>query len=241
MNTVRLRCILGCWAVLATAAVASGADWKDKPFPNWNDDAVVRLVSDSPWAHVKSVNLMWVKPGDRPFSYKDVPGNTPNGTIKGGSPVGGIGVPRSSLPAKADIIIRWASALPIRHATALYKARQQKQGEAKINALIGAPPQDYVLEIYGVPAEVAHLGAGVVEVETERTSFLRTRSGRIIKPTKVEVVPQGLTIAIQIHFPNSAPIELKDEEVECVSDLQIFVIHEKFRLSQMVYQNHLEL
>lgn len=241
LTTGRVRCVCIGAAVLSAAALAYGADWKDKAFPNWNDATVVRLVSDSPWAHVKSVNLMWVKPGDRPFSYKDVPGNTPNGTIKGGSPVGGIGVPRSSLPAKADIIVRWASALPIRHATALYKARQQKQGEAKINSLIGAPPQDYILEIYGVPAEVAHLGAGVVEMETERTSFLRTRSGRIIKPSKVEVVPQGLTIAIQIHFPNTAPIEMKDEEVECVSDLQIFAIHEKFRLSQMVYQDHLEL
>lgn len=241
LTTDRVRRVFVGAAFLSAAVLTYAADWKDKPFPNWNDATVVRLVSDSPWAHVKSVNLMWVKPGDRPFSYKDVPGNTPNGTIKGGSPVGGIGVPRSSLPAKADLIVRWASALPIRHATALYKARQQKQGEAKLNALIGPPPQDYVLEIYGVPAEVAHLGAGVVEIETERTSFLKTRSGRIIKPSKVEVVPQGLTLAIQIHFPNTTPIELKDEEVECVSDLQIFAIHEKFRLSQMVYQNHLEL
>ncbi|MGC4051716.1 MAG: hypothetical protein QM757_20400 [Paludibaculum sp.] len=241
LTTVRMRGALLGGSLLCAAVLALGADWKDKPFPNWNDDAVVRLVTDSPWAHVKSVNLMWVKPGDRPFSYKDVPGNTPNGTIKGGSPVGGIGVPRTSLPPKADIIIRWASALPVRHATALYKARQQKKGEAKLNELLGTPPQDYILEIYGVPAEVAHLGAGVVEVETERTSFLRTRSGRIIKPSKVEVVPQGLTMAIQIHYPNTTPIELKDEEVECVSDLQIFAIHEKFRLSQMLYQNHLEL
>ncbi|WP_321477430.1 hypothetical protein [uncultured Paludibaculum sp.] len=227
--------------LLVAAAVASGADWKNQPFPNWNDDLVIRLVTDSPWAHAKSVNLMWVKPGDRPFDYKDVPGTTPNGTIKGGSPVGGIGVPRTSLPPKADIIVRWVSALPIRHATALYKLRQQKLGEAKLNSLIGAPSQDYVLEIFGVPAEVAHMGAGVVELETQRTSFLRTRSGRTIKPSKVEVVPQGLTISIQIHFPNSEPITIKDEEIECMSDLQIFRIHEKFRLSQMVYQNHLEL
>lgn len=227
--------------LLPAALLVFGADWKDKPFPDWSDDAIVRLVTDSSWARAKSVNLMWVKPGDRPFSYKDVPGTTPNGTVKGGSPVGGIGVPRTSLPPKADIIVRWASALPIRHATALYKLRQQKLDPSKLNELIGTPPQDYVLEIYGVPAEVAHLGGGTVELETQRTSFLRTRSGRTIKPNKVEVLMQGLTISIQIHFPNSPPLELKDEEVECVSDLQIFAIKEKFKLSQMMYLNHLEL
>lgn len=235
-----LRPIALC-GLLLPAALLAGSGWKDRAFPDWNDDTVIRLVTDSPWAHEKSVNLNWVKPRDRPFDYRDVPGTTPNGTIKGGSPVGGIGVPRSSLPAKADLIIRWASALPVRHATALYKLRQQKLPNARLNGLIGAPPRDYVLEIFGVPAEVAHLGAGVVELETQRTSFLRTHSGRVIKPTKVEVVPQGLTMSIQIHYPNAAPLELKDEEVECFTDLQVFTVHEKFKLNQMVYLDHLEL
>lgn len=241
MTTATLRSIALCGLVLPAALLASGSGWKNKPFPNWDDDAVIRLVTDSPWAHAKSVNLDWVKPRDRPFDYKDVPGTTPNGTIKGGSPVGGIGVPKTSLPPRADLIIRWVSALPVRHATALYKLRADKLPNGRLNALIGAPPADYVVEIFGVPAVVAHLGAGVVELEAQRTSQLRTRSGRVINSNKVEIVPQGLTMSIQVHFPNTTPIDLKDDEVEFLTDLQIFHLHEKFKLSQMVYLDHLEL
>ena len=96
-----------------------GTDWKDSPFPNWSEDSVLRLLTDSPWAKPKSIHFTWTKREDQPISYKDIPGADPNPTIKGGSPVGGIGAPKSKLPDKADIIIRWVSALPERHAKAL--------------------------------------------------------------------------------------------------------------------------
>jgi len=227
--------------VLLLAVPAAPADWKGKPFPNWTDDDVARMVTDSPWAKAKSARLKWVKDDQRRLTYKDIPGNDNSPTVKGGSPVGGIGVPRSSLPDNASFLIRWASALPVRHAKALYKLRDERLDAAKLNELIGAPEADYVLEIYGVPAEIAHLGTGSVELIVTRSAYLRTKTGRTLRANKVEAQLHATSLTILVHFPRNTPIELSDEEVECYADLQIFEVKEKFKLSPMMYLNHLEL
>jgi hypothetical protein len=226
---------------LLLAAPGVPADWKDKPFPNWSDDDVVRMVTDSPWAKAKSVRLRWVKDDQRRITYKDIPGNDNSPTVKGGSPVGGIGVPRDGLPERASFLIRWASSLPVRQAKALYKQRDEKLDGARLNELVGAPETDYVLEIYGVPAEIAHLGTGSVELVVTRSAYLRTKSGKVLRANKVEAQLHSTSMTIMVHFPRTAPLELSDDEVECYADLQIFEVKEKFKLSSMMYLNHLEL
>ncbi len=228
-----------CTAILA-AALCSGADGKGQPFPNWTDEEVLKIVADSPWAKEKSVRLIWQRKNEQNFTYKDVPGADPTAQKIGG-PIGGIGVPRSSLPDRATIIVRWASALPIRHAKALYKQRDEKLDAGKLNELVGVAGPDYVLEIYGVPAEVAHKGTGSVEMVVQQSAYLRTRSGRTIRPTKVEASLHAATMTILVHFPRSQALTAADQEVECYADFQIFDVREKFKLNAMVYLNHLEL
>jgi hypothetical protein len=221
-------------------AVASAQEWKKKDFPGWSEDTVLRLVSDSPWAKQKTVNLDWHKRSEQPLSPRDIPGADP--TQKPiGSPVGGIGVPRQTLPYKADILIRWASALPVRQATALYKQRDGKLDASKLNELVGPPDPDYVLEIYGLPTELAHKGAGSLEHLAVQSSYLRTEKGQTIKPARAQVTLNGPTLTIFIHFPRTAAIRPEDQEILCYGDFQIFEIKERFRLSQMMYLGHLEL
>lgn len=227
--------------VLLLAVPAVPADWKDKPFPNWSDDDVVRMVSASPWAKAKSVTLKWVKDDQRRITYKDIPGNDNSPTVKGGSPVGGIGVPRDHLPERATFLVRWASALPVRQAKALYKQRDEKLDGARLNELVGTPETDYVLEIYGVPAEIAHLGTGSVELIVSRSAFLRTRTGKKIRASRVEAKLHATSLTIMVYFPRTTPIELSDGELECYADVQIFEVKETFKLGSMMYLNHLEL
>lgn len=226
---------------LLLAVPAMPEDWKDKPFPNWSDDDVARMVTDSPWAKAKSVRLKWVKDDYRGITYKDIPGADHSPTVSGGSPVGGIGVPRSSLPDRATFLLRWASALPVRRAKALYKQRDEKLDGARLNELTGTQGNDYVLEIYGVPAEVAHLGTGSVELIVTRSAYLRTKSGRTIRPSRVEAQLHATSMTILVHFPRTPPIQLSDGEIECYADLQVFEVKEKFKLSSMMYLDHLEL
>jgi hypothetical protein len=155
--------------------------------------------------------------------------------------VGGIGAPKSALPDKANLIFRWATALPLRHAKALYRQRDEKRDPGSVSDLIEARGDGYVLEIFGLPAIVAHRGTGSLELALKQTAYARTKSGRTLRPDRVDVAIHALTLTVRIHFPREAAFALADREIECYGDLQIFEFRERFKLSAMLYQNGLEL
>lgn len=232
-------------AILPTILLlhASGlADNLEKPpFPEWRDSTVLKLLTESPWARPVKVRLQWTNPKDQPISYKDVPGANQSPTRNSGSPIGGIGVPKIKLPLEAELVVRWASALPVRQAAALYKQRDSKLAPSRINELVGAPNDDYVLEIRGVPSEIAHSGAESVEMIARQSCRLRTASGRTLKPVSAHVNIQGAALTVYVHFPRSEPLQPADRDVEFLGDFQIFEVRQRFRLSAMSYLGRLEL
>ena len=161
--------------------------------------------------------------------------------VQSGSPVGGIGGPKPKIPDRADLIIRWATALPVRQAKALYRSREGKLGAERVNEMIEARGDGYVLEILGIPAVVAHRGTGTLELLLRQSAYARTRTGRTIRPDRVEVTIQALTLLVKIHFPRSAEFTAADRELTCYADLQIFEFRERFQLNSMVYLKTLEL
>jgi hypothetical protein len=227
--------------MLRAAGPGCAQDFGKPPFPEWKDSTVLRVLTDSPWSKSVNVRLEWIKREEQPVTYKDVPGadRSPN---KGfGSPVGGIGVPRTRLPAEADLLIRWSSALPVRQAAALYRQREGKLSPARLNELIGVPATDYVLEIRGIPAEIAHSGAESIEAIARQSTELRTASGRVIKPSGAKVSMQGTSLTVFVHFPRTAPIGVEERDVEFLGGFQVFEFRMKFKLSPMMYLGRLEL
>ena len=230
-----------CFAVLALAAGA--AEWTSKPFSEWSQDTVLRLLTDSPWSKGSSANIEWTKRESRPLTYKDIPGADHN-VAKDSSlgPLGGIGAPKPKLPVKADLLIRFPNALPLRHAKAVYRMRDEKLPADRLNSLIDAPVSSfYIVEIFGVPSEVAHQGAGSVEALITRSAYLRTRQGRKYLPARTAVTIQATTLKILVYFPNEEPLKPADEEIEFFADIQLLKCKERFRLSQMMYMGRLEL
>ncbi len=226
--------------------LAFGADWKEGEFPQWPENRVLKLLTDSPWAKPRTVPLQWHKQEDRPFTYKDVPGadhsqDRPGGGTIGGSPVGGIGKAKAKLPDQAYLIVRWASALPVRQATALYKQRDEKLDVSKLPELVGQAPTEYVVEIFGAPAMLAHRGVESVEAVARNGTVLKSKSGRIWKPSRVKVTTNGDTLGILIYFPRTQAITAADKELEFRADLQILLVEERFKLGAMQYGGALEL
>ncbi len=219
------------------------AEWASKPFPDWTPDLVLRLLTNSPWSKGSSVNIEWHKREVLPFTYKGIPG-ADHARVKddGLGPLGGIGAPKPKLPMKADLLIRFPNALPMRHAKAAYRQRDEKLPPDSLNGLIDTPvPGFYVVEIFGVPSEVAHQGAGTVESLVRQSAVLRTKFGRKYQPARVEVTIQPETLKILVYFPNEEPLKVKDEEIEFSADLQLFKCRERFKLSSMTYLGRLEL
>lgn len=203
----------------------------------------MKLLTGSPWSKGSSVNIEWTKRELRPLTYRDIAGADHNAAKDQSlGPLGGIGAPKPKLPMKADLLIRFPNALPMRHAKALYRLHDEKLPADRINSLIDAPVSNfYVVEIFGAPSEIAHQGAGSVESLVARSAYLRTRFGRTYHPSHVEVTIQPTTLKILVFFPSEEPLKVADEEVEFFADAQLFQCKEKFKLKPMMYNGRLEL
>lgn len=227
------------WLLAASPlALASAAD----SWTNWNERQVLRMLTDSPWAHRRRVRLEWYRREPAPPRAEDIPGATgPNMQRPGGgNPIGGIGVPRTSLPLEADLIIRWSSALPVRQARALYLYRSQQSQVRTLNELLEDEPEHAILEIHGLPAQMAHKGAGSVELAAMQGVRLRGARGRTLAPVKARADLAGLTLDLYLYFDRRAVPQL-GADVEVVADLQVAKFRERFRLSEMMYGGRLEI
>jgi hypothetical protein len=224
-------------AALPLAPAAAAADWT-----GWSDKQVLRILTDSPWAHRRRVRLEWFRREPAPPRAEDIPGATgPNmRRPDGGNPIGGIGVPRTSLPLEADLILRWSSALPVRQARALYLYRAQQNPVRTLNELLEEQPEHAILEIHGLPAQMAHKGAATLELAALQGVRLRASRGRTLRPVKTRADLAGLTLDLYVHFDRAA-VESLGGEIEVEADLQIVKFRERFRLSGMVYEGKLEI
>lgn len=226
-------------ASLATAirAGAAAEDWT-----RWSDKKVLEILTDSPWARRRKVRLDWYRRDPEPPRAEEMPGATgPNMRRPGGSnPIGGIGVPRTSLPLEADLIIRWSSALPVRQARALYIQRSQAGQGRALAELLEEQPEHAIVEIHGLPALIAHKGAGSVELAAMQGVRLRLPRGRVAAPVKTRADITGLTLDLYAHFER-AVMDPPGGEIEVAVDLQIARFRERFRMSEMVYGGRFEI
>lgn len=233
---MKRRNLLLAW-IPAALRGAAAEDWS-----RWNDRKVLQILTDSPWAHRRRVRLEWFRRDPEPPRAEQMPGATgPNmRRPDGGNPIGGIGVPRTSLPLEADLIIRWASALPVRQARALYIHRSHAASGRTLAELLEDDPEHAILEIHGLPAQIAHKGAGAVELAAMQGVRLRVGRGAVLAPVKTRADVTGLTLDLYAHF-DRASLSPPRGEIEVAVDLQIARFRERFRPSRMVHEGRFEI
>ena len=230
----------------AMATLALAADWPGKAFPDWSDDTVLKVLTNSPWTRARTVRLEWTKRDPGKVDLRDIPGaiHQPANVNQGAGPLGGIGrgKNKASLPDRAEILVRWAGALPVRQATALYRLREEKLPPGQLNALIGVPEQYAVVEIFGLPAGIAHQGTAVVEDIARRSATLRVgNSGTPGQAVKAEAKLDSAGLTIRVHFERTPELMQARGDIEFAVDMQIFEVREWFRTTNMRYRGALEL
>jgi len=235
---------------MAAVALLPAADWKARPFPNWNDGSVMRMLVDSPWARVRKVKFSWYgwREDARQITVRDIPGTNPavtaSSTAPSGSPVGGIGSgkARNKLPVGVDLIFRWSSALPVRQAKALFRARQQGAAAKATEMVEARPAPGYVLEIFGLPIEAGHAGAEALSSRLQKSAVLRTKAGVVRRAERAQATLSGEALSVSVFFPRGdAPLSAADGEIECSGEAELFAFRERFKLRDMTYLGSLEL
>jgi hypothetical protein len=217
------------------------ADFWQKPYTEWADKDLQKMITNSPWAHSASVSMG----GPGGGAGDTVPGGRGGGGGgRGGGPQGGEGGGADApVPGvrETEVVARWQSAMPIRQAFVRlkYGAEAGKSDDAQKYLAKEQPTYELVLSgpmqpfLHGKPEDTAK--------DLSEVTFLSTKEKGAVKPISIEVGKPGRTMDILIAFPRSMPYTVDDKEVEFSTKLGTATVKIKFRLKDMVYNGKLEM
>ena len=244
---------LALFVALAPALLWAAEVWEAKPFQDWTDKDVQKLVSNSPWARQARAVLgdaTPVTPGrNRPPAVGDASSND-SGVPKGREP-GGAGR-LGSAPSDVDqgpqsqvgvpVIVRWQSALPLRQAQMLGKYGDNVASSPEAQKFLTDEPGIYVVAISGLAGSIVSAGGGdQARRSIAEKSTLTVKGKPPLHPIDVDFLAVGSTVDVLIGFPRSTRITLEDQEVELASEIGRSTVRYKFKLKDMVVRGKLEL
>jgi len=193
------------FGVIATLAWAGGDPWKSKPFSQWDEKDVRKILTDSPWSKVIQVPAAWSTGGDAggvpdPTVASAAQEHSANGGIMGDR---GSGAPPAppQVP-QATFVVRWLSARTVREAVlrSAVLAGRMKEEDAEKQATL--PLEVYQVMIVGQDMKPFQ-GADEKSL-TEKTYLLTKKTKQKIAAVGVEFQrgPDGKTVqAIAFAFP----------------------------------------
>jgi hypothetical protein len=203
------KTILVSFAALVVAALvfAGGDPWKSKPYQQWDDKDVKRILEDSPWAKVVQVDVTWK--ADRSYSSgdangpasgpapagnqqapmgggggKSMGGGSPAPTPASNAPVAGSGGVGSS-SGEANFLVRWVSSKTVEKA--VYR-KAELAGTMK--------PEDAEkelakqLDVY----ELVVFGPDMKPFQSADEDTLKTSASLVEKKNKQKILPYKIEI-----------------------------------------------
>jgi hypothetical protein len=213
------------------------ADFWQKPYTEWADKDLQKMIANSPWAHTVSVST------GGPIVPLDGSGDRSKGG--GGGRGGGQGGGSADAPIpgtrEPEIVARWQSALPIRQAFVRlkYGAEADKSDGAK--KYLEKEQTSYELVLSGPLQQFLRGKPEDIVKSLGEVTFLSTKEKGAVKPTSIEVGKPGPSMDVLIAFPRSMPYTTDDKEVEFSTKLGTTKVSIKFRLKDMVYSGKLEM
>jgi hypothetical protein len=220
-----------CVLVLAAVVVLAADDpsWMNKPIPQWDDQDVKQVLSDSPW--VKNVTLERVRDlskyerrdgGDWEAGIGPTVGLAGTGLFGPLSQAAAIARAHAR-PDLGTVLVRWESALPVR-------AAEQKAGGVGIPVSID---DYYAIAVYDIrPPSRWNLSN-----ELKGVAFLKRNHKKDLKPARVEILPHVNGLATVVYlFPRSAEITKKDGSVQFVAQIGRLFVSQFFVLQDMLFE-----
>jgi hypothetical protein len=244
---------LALFAALAPAVLWAADVWEAKPFQDWTDKDVQKVVSNSPWSRPARAVLGNATPAAPGRSGQPAVGDASSnesGVPKGREPAGAARM--GSAPSDFDqgpqisqqipIIVRWQSALPLRQTQMRGKFGKEAATSPEAQKFLNDEPSIYVVGIAGLAGSIVSAGGGDQARRTiAEKSTLTVKGKEPLHPVGVDFVPNGSTVDVLIAFPRSMRITLEDQEVELASEIGRATVRYKFRLKDMVVRGKLEL
>lgn len=239
----------------ASALPVAARNWDRTAFPEWSDEFVDKVLTDSPWARPLTLPFRFSAPAParRPFAVSEFAqiGEGSLGLPKGwpSDKAAGTGTrtPRiddgNAPPVQTEIYLtmRWASALPVRQAMALHQYGRSGLSGPKATALLQGNPEEYVLDVAGFPVGMVPQGVRRFEAELLESATLLVKGRAAIRAVAASVPEHGNHLIATLRFPRFANLSDGDGFIEVAALAGPMDIHQKFKLRDMNYKGLLEL
>jgi hypothetical protein len=237
--------------VFFALALAAADFWNTKPFTDWTDKDLQKMMTDSPWSKKESISS---GPGPTPPSLGGGGGGGRGGRggasaggddsapppisegRGGGAPVGGpIGTPSQT------IFVRWQSALPLKQALVRTRFGKEAASSPDAKKYLDTEEMAYVICVSQFP--LRRRTGEEFRQELIKLSSLSVKGKDSLAPLDVQIQlnPKGGSADIYYFFPRQRAFTLEDGEVEFLSKLGDQPVKQKFKLKDMMFEGKLAL
>jgi hypothetical protein len=180
------RVLIACLALGTVAALAwAGGDaWKSKPFAQWDEKDVRRILNDSPWSKVIQVPAAWATGDDSagtPTVASAAQEHSANGGIMGDRGTGA--APAAPKVPQATFVLRWLSSRTVREAVLRGEVLSGRMKEEDAEKKVAEPLQVYQVMIVG--PDMKPFQGGDEKALVEKTYL-------VLKKTKQKVAAAGV-------------------------------------------------
>lgn len=216
--------------VIFFAACLMAANFWQKPYTEWSDKEVTKMMTDSPW--VKSTSVTMSFPGGN-AAPPPTGGGGGFGGGRGGGPQGQFDVGGGA--PSIEILARFESALPMRQAL----VRRNKPADAE--KILSEEPKSYEIVLSGALGMFVMGPPDQVSQRLKEVTTLSSGKTGAIKPEQIQVGQPGRTMDVLFVFPRTTPFTVEDQEVEFATKLGTSSLKYKFKLKDMVVNGKLEM
>jgi hypothetical protein len=240
-------------ALLAFGVCLWAADfWQAKPYTDWTDKDVQKMLTNSPWA--RSVSIPMSGPatggvigsaagnsGADPVSQPISEGGGGRGGRGGGNGAGPAATPGIGGDASVAVVYRWQNAKPVKEALVKLKYGAEAATSAEAKALLEREEASYVIVVAGALRPLLRGDAESIRKAAAEQSSLSAKGKSTLKPSDVQVGATNKGVEMYFYFPRSTPFAVEDKEAEFATKLGGVDLKTKFRFKDMVVSGKLEL
>ena len=236
-------------ALLASSALLlTAADfWNSKAYTEWGDKDLQKIMTDSPWA--KRTAVLSLEGPSAPAVGGPTPSRGKGGPAAGGddssapSPLsekggGGGGGGAVQMPS-AEVVVSWATALPIKEAIAKAKYGKEVAISPEAKTFLEREEQYYIVEV--TPFPFRGRSGDEFRAALAKSAVLNIKGKDSIHAMDVQVNPRGKTLDLYFLFPRQRVLTLEDTEVEFNAKAGDVPIKQRFKLKDMVFSGKLAL
>ena len=235
-------------AAITLAGALTAADfWQTKKFTEWSDKEVEKMLKDSPWS--KAVHIETGGGGGGGGGGEGQGPRTPGmggGGGRGGRGGGGFGGMGGAGGGGGGggarnrqsftVLMRWASALPIKQAMARARYGSEAAENPDAQRAFAREETQYIIAVLGVPPRFAR---GRPE-QVRKAAFLHVKGKDPIEAADVKQDLRDTGVNLFLYFPKQT-LTADDGDIEVALKLGAANIKQKFKLKSMLVDGKLAM